>query len=128
MIIIYLKKGGTAHIEKAKEPTETLLEMPDGNHPLTNDSYWQDAKRLRDSMVMVIQGVRGPYGATMEENDIALVLYDMKLREMALKPQNVSRMWWRALQRLGDWLVKYGYLLFIGSIMAWALYTSFLGG
>lgn len=125
MNVFYLSVDGTATREKTKI-RERMIEMPDGYHPITNDSVWQDAKRVRDSMMIIIQGVRGPYGASMEEKDIALLLYDMELRERSFKRQSVSKMSWRFLARIGEWLVKFAPVIVMGAIIAWALYDAFM--
>jgi len=110
MKLIYLAVDGRATIENTKLRTRQM-EMPDGYHPVTNDSVWQDAKRLRDSIMVIIQGVRGPYGATMEVEDVSSVLYEIDVIERAFKNQSVSRIWQRAFARFGEWLLKYGILL-----------------
>ena len=123
MKIIFLTVDGRATVETTKL-RENMLEMPDGYHPVTNDSVWQDAKRVRDAIMVVIKGVRAPYGGTMEERDIQLLLYDMELRERSFKRQSVSKMSWRAFARMGEWVVKYGPLIVMGVIIAWAVYDS----
>lgn len=122
--IVYVTKGGDATIERTKEPSENILEMPDGDHPLTNDSFWQDENRRMNPVLFIVQGVRAPYGGTMEQDDIKRVLYDMDLRERAFKRQSVSKMSWRFLGRMGEWVIKYGVLIVMGVIIAWALYDS----
>ena len=58
MRILYFMVDGRAKMEKTNV-NPRLLEMPDGYHPLTNDSVWQDAKRRMDPLLIIIQGVRG---------------------------------------------------------------------
>lgn len=99
-----------------------LLEMPDGYHPITNDSVWQDYKRTMDPLLIIIQGVRGPYGGTMENKDVSSVLYEIELAERAFKKPRISKMWMRSLERLFEFLSTKG--LYIGMI-AFVLY--FLG-
>jgi hypothetical protein len=125
MNIFYLSVDGTGTREKAKI-RDRMIEMPDGYHPVTNDSVWQDSKRTRDSIMVIIQGVRKPYGGTMEDKDIELLLYDMELRERSFKRQSVSKMSWRFLGRMGEWVVKFGPMIVMGAVIAWALYDSFM--
>jgi len=127
MKLVYLTVDGRAKIESTKI-RERLVEMPDGYHPITNDSVWQDVERKRDSMLMIVEGVRAPYGGTMETEDIKLLLYDMELKERAFKPQGVSKMWWRAFGRFGELLLKYGWMVFVAGMVAATLYQSFVGG
>ncbi len=117
MILLYLTVDGRAIVEKTRI-NQRLFEMPDGYHPLTNDSVWQDSKRQIDPIVVVIQGVTPPYGAQMARNDILSMLYEIDVAEHSLGKQNVSKIWWRALVRLGEWLWKKGiYLLIAGYII-----------
>jgi len=125
MKLIYLTVDGRAKIETCHLGGEVMFETADGYHPVTNDSIWQDAKRIKDPIMVIVQGVRGPYGATMEEGDVSRVLFDMELRERSFKPQSVSRMWWRSLVRLSEWFMKYIVLIVMGIIIAWAMYDSF---
>lgn len=128
MKLIYLTVDGRAKVETCRLGGERMFETPDGYHPVTNDSIWQDAKRVKDSIMVIVQGVRGPYGATMEEKDVSLLLYDMELKERSFKAQSVSKMWARAFARLGEWVIRYSPILVMGSVIIWALYNSMVGG
>jgi len=127
MKLVYLTVGGNATTESTKL-RERFIEMPDGYHPVTNDSVWQDAKRRRDPMLFIIQGVRAPYGGTMAEKDVSLLLYEMELRERAFKPNSVSKMWWRALLRLFGAIKNSLPMIIIGGIIALVLYDEFVKG
>lgn len=116
--VVYFMVDGIATIEKVRR-IPPLLEMPDGYHPITNDSVWQDAKRMMDPLLIIIQRVRGPYGGTMENDDVSSVLYDIKVAQMAFKKPKVSKMWMRALERFMDFIVTKG--IYIG-VIAFALY------
>lgn len=118
MRIVYFKVDGRAQLEKTKT-NPRLLEMPDGYHPVTNDSVWQDAKRLMEPILIIIQGVRGPYGGTMENEDVSSVLYEIELAERAFKKPRISKMWMRSLERIFDFIRTKG--LYIG-IIAFILY------
>ena len=118
MRIVYFTVDGRAVLERTKT-NPRLLEMPDGYHPVTNDSVWQDAKRKMEPMLIIIQGVRGPYGGTMENRDVSSVLYEIELAERAFKRPRVSKMWMRSLERVLDFLQTKG--LYIG-VVAFALY------
>ncbi len=114
MRIVYFTVDGRAIIEKTKT-NPRLLEMPDGYHPVTNDSVWQHAKRTMDPVLVIIQGVRGPYGGTMENEDVSSVLYEIELAERAFKKPRISKMWMRTLERLVDFFLSKG--LYIGIII-----------
>lgn len=118
MRIIYITVDGRAVVEKTKT-TARILEMPDGYHPVTNDSVWQDSKRILEPMLLVIQGVRGPFGATMENEDVSSLLYEIELDERAFRKPRVSKMWMRSLERIFDFLQTKG--LYIG-VLGFALY------
>jgi hypothetical protein len=126
MKLIYLTVDGRARIENAKIGTR-LVEEPDGYHPVTNDSVWQDAKRLKDAVMIVVQGVLGPYGASMTEADTLQVLYEIDIVERAFKPQSVSKMWQRWFANAFAWFMKYGILLFIIAIVGYSVIQSFMG-
>jgi hypothetical protein len=127
MKLIYLTVDGRARIENAKIGTR-LVEEPDGYHPVTNDSVWQDAKRLKDAVMIVVQGVLGPVGASMTEADTLQVLYEIDIVERAFKPQSVSKMWQRWLANAFAWFMKYGVILFIVAITGYAVINSLSGG
>jgi len=126
MKLIYLTVDGRARIENAKIGTR-LVEEPDGYHPVTNDSVWQDAKRLKDGVMIVVQGVLGPYGASMTEADTLQVLYEIDIVERAFKPQSVSKMWQRALANAWAWILKYGLILFFIGMGGYSIIQSFTG-
>jgi hypothetical protein len=127
MKLIYLTVDGRARIENTKVSTR-LIEETDGYHPVTNDSVWQDSRRIREPILFLTQGVLGPYGASMTEEDTLNVLFEIEAAERAFKPQSVSKMWQRWLANGFDWLMKYGITLFIVAIAAYAIAGSFLGG
>lgn len=118
MRIVYITVDGRAVLDKTKT-NPRLLEMPDGYHPITNDSVWQDSKRILEPMMIVIQGVRGPLGATMENEDVSSVLYEIELEERAFRKPRVSKMWMRSLERIFDFLQTKG--LYI-AVIGFALY------
>lgn len=127
MKLFYLTVGGNATCESTKL-RERFIEMLDGYHPVTNDSVWQDAQRRREPMLFIIQGVRAPYGGTMAEKDVSLLLYEMELRERAFKPNSVSKMWWRAFLRLCTMVKTALPAIIIGGLVAITLYDSFFRG
>lgn len=127
MKLFYLTNEGSVRVENAKIGTR-LLEMPDGYHPVTNDGIWQDAKRRAAPVMVLMQGVLGPYGSSMTEEDTLNVLLEIELAERAFKPQSVSKMWQRQLAAIITWLGKSLPYLFIISIIAYGVYTTFFGG
>lgn len=127
MKLIYLTVDGRARVENTKLGTR-LIEEPDGYHPVTNDSVWQHSERRREPIMFIVQGVLGPYGASMTEEDTLNVLYEIDVAEKAFKPQSVSKMWHRAFAAIFDWLMKYGIILFIAGATGIAVAQSLLGG
>ena len=81
MKIHYVTIDGKVRISNANI-NQRLIEMPDGNHTYPNDGVWQDSERRKDSMIMILQGVRGPYGSNTTGTDIPSVLYEMELAEI----------------------------------------------
>ena len=127
MKLIYLTVDGRARMESSKIGTR-MVEMPDRYHPLTNDSVWQDARRRADPAVVIIQGVLGPYGATMANHDIRVLLYEIKLAEKAFKPASVSKMWQRMLGRFVDWIMKYGIIVSVVLFIMYYVVQAMFGG
>lgn len=127
MKLIYLMVDGHGRMESAKVG-QRLIEMPDGYHPLTNDSVWQDSKRVGPPLLMITQGVLGPYGSTMTKEDVLSMLLEVELAERSFKPASVSKMWHRSLQRLWDFAVAYGIWLFMILVAAWAIIPTFMAG
>ena len=127
MLVFYLTVEGLAKKEKM-HLNKRMVEMIDGNHPVTNDSVWQDARRRRPPVMVIIQGVRGPYGATMEIEDVSSVLYEIENDERAFRPPSVSKMWLRQLTAIGSWLMKSGLYVAIMLLVVYLLWSSVLGG
>lgn len=125
--IIYFKVDGSATIEKVRH-IPPLLEMPDGYHPVTNDSVWQHAKRVMDPVMVIIQRVRAPYGGTMENEDVRNVLFEIELEEAAFKKHKVSKMWMRAFEGIIDFILTKGIFILILIFIAYFLVQSMLGG
>ena len=125
--IIYFQVDGSASAEKIKK-IPPLLEMPDGYHPITNDSVWQHAKRVMEPVMVIIQRVRAPYGGTMEAEDVSNVLFELELEERAFKKHHISKMWARALGRLVDFFISKGIFIIILIFIGYYLVQSMLGG
>lgn len=126
--MLTLYADGHATVENLKLGGERMIEAADGNHPVTYDSIWQDAKRLREPIIVFAQFARPAYGAKFDEKDLQRLLYEMKLREKAFKPSRVNRIWWRKVEELGSWLVKYLLLIVAGIVIVWAMWNSFMPG
>lgn len=118
MIIQYFTVDGRCKIEKSNVNAR-YIEMPDGDHPITNDSVWQDDKRTRQPILCIFEGVTPPLGADMSAEDIESLLTEIELIKLGFKKASVSKMWWRALERVMDFIVKKG--LYIG-VIAFALF------
>jgi hypothetical protein len=114
--LIFLTVDGRARIENTKIGTR-LIEMPDGYHPLTNDSVWQDAERMRPPAIVLIQGVLGGYGSNMTREDVLTTLYEIELAERAFRPASVSKMWMRALARMIEFMMKWGIWILVGLVV-----------
>ena len=117
MKIFYLTVDGICKIENTRVRARNL-EMPDGPHPVTNDSVWQDAKRIRPPVMIILQDVFGPLGASMAKEDVKIRIYEIKMATMAFKSPSLSKMWQRAFARFVEFAVKYGIWLVIGIVIA----------
>lgn len=127
MKLIYLTIEGQAKLENVRI-NQRMIEMPDGYHPVTNDSVWQDGRRLRAPILILVQGVLGPYGASMAEEDTLNVLYEIDVAEKAFKPQSVSKMWQRALGRAIAWVMKYGIITAVALFVMYYVLQAMFGG
>lgn len=114
MIIQYFRTDGTCKIEKANVNAR-YIEMPDGMHPLTNDSVWQDDKRRRQPIVCIFEGVLPPLGADMTVEDVESILTEIELIKLGFKKVSVSKMWARAFARVVDFFISKA--LYIGIII-----------
>src|SRR4030042_1396810 len=126
MKLIYFTNDGKARVETAKVGTR-LLEMPDGYHPVTNDSVWQDAKRKSDGVMFLFQGVLPAWGGQMTEQDTVNLYREVKYAERCFKPMSNSKMWQRSLAAIWAFFVKYGIWLFLVLIAGSALAPTLLG-
>jgi len=126
MKILYLKVDGLCKVENWKVNARNL-EMPDGPHPVTNDSIWQDSKRTGPPIMIIFQDVLGPYGSSMASEDVKTRMYEVKLASMAFKQPSISKMWQRWLANAFEWFMKYGIILFIVAITGYAVIQSLMG-
>ncbi len=78
--------------------------------------------------MIIIQGVRGPYGATMENEDVSSVLYEIELAERAFKGPSVSKMWQRALLRLFEFIYSKGLMILIMIFFGYFIAQAMLAG
>jgi hypothetical protein len=127
MKILYLTVDGLCKPENWRINARNL-EMPDGPHPVTNDSVWQDSQRLGPGVMIVLQDVFPPYGASMAAEDVRTRMYEVKLASMAFRSPSISKMWQRMLANAFAWLMKYGITLFIVAIVGYSVIQSFMGG
>jgi len=125
--ILYFTNDGRVVIEKTNINAR-YLELPDGYHPITNDSIWQDSKRMRDPVLPVFEGVLGPLGSDMIETDVKTMITEAEIIKKSHKKLNISKMWVRVLQRMGSWLYKYGLLLFVSIFIIYTIIKAFIGG
>jgi len=127
MKLIYLSVNGKMRLENWNGNKNTI-EMPDGVHPLTNDSVWHDAKRRRPPVMILTQGAFPPYGASMAHTDVSNVLYSSEVAEKVFRPQSVSKMWHRQFTAAFRWLVASMMYLFVIALVAWSIWPLIFGG
>jgi hypothetical protein len=124
MMIQYFTVDGRCVIEKANVNAR-YIEMRDGYHPITNDSVWQDSKRLKPPVMAIFEGVLGPLGSDMSVQDVKGILLEVQIIKRSHKTQSISKMWMRALARVFEFVYTRGIpigiiifaLYFVGSAM-----------
>ena len=127
MLVQYHRVDGTMSIEKTRLNAR-YIEMLDGYHPITNDSVWQDDKRMRQPTMIIVEGCLGPIGADMTENDVSAMLKEVEIIKRSHKPQSISKMWMRMLRRLFDFIFTRGFPVLILVFVGYVLVSSFSGG
>lgn len=123
MRLLYITVDGRCVPEKCSADVD-FIQMPDGLHPMTNDSVWQDARRVKDSLLIIIKGVRGPYGAVMENDDVSRALYALKVKENAFQKAKVSKMWTRKFAAFMDALGRYGFYIGVAALIIYVVLMS----
>ena len=127
MIVQFHRVDGTMKVEKTRLNAR-YIEMPDGYHPITNDSVWQDDKRMRQPLMVIVEGVLGPMGADMTETDVSGMLKEVEIVKRSHKPQHISRMWMRRIQQFFDFIASRGLPTLILIFIGYVLYSAFAGG
>jgi len=128
MKLVYLTVDGREIVENTKAISRRLVEEPDGYHPLTNDAVWHNVERRHDTRMVVIDGVLPLLGGDMTNDDLVTLFNESVVEEVSFRSLSVSRMWWRAFNRFGELLLKYGWMIFVGGMVGMALYQSYFGG
>ena len=127
MIVQYFMADGRCIIEKSAINAR-YIEMRDGDHPITNDSVWQDNKRRRQPIMVVFEGCLSPLGADMTEEDVISLLTEIELIKLGFKKPTVSKMWGRALARLFGQITKVGLSGLIFLFIAYFVIMSMIEG
>ena len=105
------------------------IEMRDGYHPLTNDSYWQDEKREAPPVLLLFENVLGAHGSEMAEQDVKTLLTESVIITRMHKKHQVNRRWMRLVARFMDWLKTYGLYFFIMIVVVYIVSDAvFVGG
>ena len=127
MRILYFTVDGRVTIEKTPLNAR-FIEMRDGYHPISNDSVWQDSARREDGIMCIFEGILGPYGSDMTEEDVAGILTEAEFIMRAHKRQSISRMWLRQLSALFNWVISYGMMLFVIGLSGYFIINAILEG
>ena len=104
------------------------LEMPDGDHPMTNDSFWQHSERRQIPIIAFFEGVPGALGSDMVAKDMENMLTEIELIKLSFRNPGVSKMWVRAVMRLFGGLFKIGLPTLIFIFMAYFVVQAMLEG
>jgi len=126
MKLIYWTVDGREIIENWKVNSR-ILEEPDGYHPVTNDSVWQDSKRRLPARMMITQGVTPPFGAKMAHEDMKAILTEKIIAEHGFKHPVISKRWMRAFSNAMDWFGAKLPYIFLFAIIGYALVAYFQG-
>lgn len=128
--IFFITQDGEVRFEKAPV-NGRYIEMRDGYHPLTNDSYWQDEKRESQAQLVIFENVLGPLGSEMAEQDVKALLTEAVIITRMHKKMQVNKAWMRLLARFFEWIRRYGIWLFVisfaGYFVAQAMFPSLFG-
>lgn len=125
--IFFITQEGTITVEKAPV-NGRYIEMRDGYHPLTNDSYWQDEKRRSAPMLVMWENVLGPLGSNMAETDVKALLTEAVIITRMHKKHQVNKAWMRWLYRIGEWIRSYGIMLLIFGMIAYYISQAMYQG
>lgn len=127
MMIQYFTVDGRCIITKSNVNAR-YIELPDGYHPISNDSVWQDDKRMRQPILSIFEGVTPPLGADMSEEDLKNLMREIELIKLGFKKPSVSKMWMRLLAQIGQVIWKYGAMAFIAVFIGYFLVQAMIGG
>lgn len=127
--LAYFRVDGSATVESARLDYR-LIEMPDGPHPLTNDSVWQHAKRRFPPIVFFMQDVLPAYGASMHHEDIKTQVFGTKLKQMALKDPTgrMSKVWIRRIEAFFEFLWSRGAIILVALFIIYNVASAMFGG
>ena len=127
MTIQYFTVDGRCIIDRSTVGSR-YLEMRDGYHPVTNDSMWQDDKRMRPPMICIFEGVTPALGASMAHEDIKVLFTEMTAIRRCHKQPSVSKMWLRALANMFRSILKVGLPTIIFIFIAYFVIMSMIQG
>ena len=125
--ILHFTVTGQAMMEKTRVNAR-YLEMPDGDHPMTNDSFWQDSERRQMPIIAFFEGVPGALGSDMVAKDMENILTEIELIKLSFRNQGVSKMWVRAIMRMFGGVFKVGLPTLIFIFMAYFIVQAMLEG
>ena len=127
MIIQYYRVDGTMKVERTKLNAR-YIEMPDGAHPVTHDSVYQDDKRTRQPILCIFEGVTPPLGADMTEEDLSSMMTEIELIKLSYKKPSFSKLWMRLFSQAFEWLFKRGAPIALFGFIAFVVMDSYFGG
>jgi hypothetical protein len=127
MKVLYFTVDGRV-VHENSNVNARFIEMRDGYHPITNDSIWQDTRRLRPPILAMFEGVLGPQGSSMAEQDVKGLLLEVEIIKRAHRKPSISKMWLRALMRIVEWIYSKGILLFITLFAGYFILQAMIGG
>lgn len=110
--LCYLSVDGQEITEKTKI-TQRLIQEPDGYHPLTNDATYHNTRKRPDQRIVLLDGVTPPLGSKMAHDDMLGLFIEEVTMEAGHERLSTSKMFWRNLAAVGQWLLKYGLMLLI---------------
>ena len=121
-MILFATVDGQTTIERSNVNAR-YIEMRDGYHPITNDSVWQDSKRLRAPIMFIPEGVLGPLGSDMAERDVRGMLLEVEIIKRSHRNPSISKMWIRKLAALFDWIFKRGSIIMLMLMFGYVFIT-----
>lgn len=127
MRTFFITQTGHAYVEKMR-PTQRILEMRDGYHPIMTESIFRDVDRKEEPMMFIWQGISAPEGSISTEEFERELFREAEFMKRSNQIPSVSKIWQRKLARIFSSFMKNGILILILLFIGVTLLDTFIGG